>query len=89
MPTAIFTIGRSGLAATRSSLELTAQNVANAGNTDYSRRSLTQSELVMTGSIGINAVDSLGGVRPEAILRAESALVQRQARDASSVAAVE
>lgn len=84
MPTAIFTIGRSGLTATRRGLELTAQNIANATNPDYSRRNLTQGELVMTGSIGTNSVDSLGGVRPGSIERAESALVQRQARDASS-----
>lgn len=84
MPTAIFTIGRSGLTATRRSIELTAQNIANATNPDYSRRNLTQGELVMTGSIGTNSVDSLGGVRPGVVERAESALVQRQARDASS-----
>ena len=84
MPTAIFTIARSGLSATRRSLELTAQNVANAQNPDYSRRTLTQGELVMTGNIGNNAQDSLGGVRPGVIERAESALVQRQARDSSS-----
>jgi flagellar hook-associated protein 1 FlgK len=87
MPTAIFTIGRSGLTATRRSLELTAQNIANAANPDFSRRNLTQGELVMTGSIGTNSVDSLGGVRPGIIERAESALVQRQARDASSAQA--
>jgi flagellar hook-associated protein 1 FlgK len=87
MPTAIFTIARSGLTASRRSLELTAQNIANADNVDYSRRTLTQGELVMTGSIGTNAVDSLGGVRPGSIERAESALVQRQARDANSARA--
>lgn len=84
MPTAIFTIGRSGLAQTRRSLELTAQNIANAENANYSRRSLTQGELVMTGNIGNNAQDSLGGVRPGVIERAESGVVQRQARDSSS-----
>jgi flagellar hook-associated protein 1 FlgK len=85
MPTAIFSIGRSGLSITRASLELTAQNVANASNPDYSRRTLSQSELVMTGQIGISASrDSYGGVRPGVIERAESALVQRQARDAAS-----
>ena len=84
MPTAIFTIARSGLTATRRSLELTAQNVANAENPDYSRRALTQGELVMTGNIGNNAQDSLGGVKPGVIERAESSLVQRQARDSSS-----
>lgn len=87
MPTAIFSIGRSGLTASRASLELTAQNIANAGNASYSRRTLTQGELVLTGSIGINAADSLGGVRPGIIERAESSLVQRQARDASSALA--
>jgi flagellar hook-associated protein 1 FlgK len=87
MPTAIFTIGRSGLTASRRSLELTAQNIANAASPDYARRNLTQGELVMTGSIGTNAADSLGGVRPGIIERAESALVQRQARDASSALA--
>ncbi len=85
MPSAIFTIGRSGLTASRLSLELTAQNIANAANPDYSRRTLTQSELVMTGNIGIGAsADSLGGIRPGVVVRAESALVQRQAREASS-----
>ncbi len=87
MTTAIFSIGRSGLNASRRSLELTAQNIANAANPDYSRRTLTQGELVMTGSIGTNAADSLGGVRPGVIERAESGLVQRQARDASSALA--
>ncbi|MDP5102930.1 MAG: flagellar hook-associated protein FlgK [Erythrobacter sp.] len=87
MPTAIFSIGRSGLSASRASLELTAQNIANASNASYSRRTLTQGELVLTGSIGINAADSLGGVRPGIIERAESSLVQRQARDASSALA--
>lgn len=87
MPTAIFTIGRSGLTATRRNLELSAQNIANAENPNYSRRTLGQGELVMTGSIGNNAQDSLGGVRPGLVERAESTLVQRQARDSSSAQA--
>jgi flagellar hook-associated protein 1 FlgK len=88
MPSAIFTIGRTGLTASRLSLELTAQNIANAANPDYSRRQLTQSELVMTGNIGIGAsADSLGGIRPGVVVRAESALVQRQARDSASALA--
>jgi flagellar hook-associated protein 1 len=87
MPTAIFTIARSGLTQARRSLELTAQNIANAENPDFSRRTLTQSELVLTGNIGNNAQDSLGGVRPGQIVRAESSLVQRQARDSSSALA--
>jgi len=87
MPSAIFTIGRTGLSATRASLELSAQNIANASNPDYSRRRLTQNELVLTGTIGTNSVDSLGGIRPGVVVRAESALVQRQARDTASALA--
>lgn len=84
MPTAMFSIGRSGLTASRVSLELTSQNIANAANGDYSRRSLTQSEVVGGGMIGLNTADSFGGVRLSGIARAQSALVQRQARDSAS-----
>ncbi len=87
MPTALFSIGRSGLGATRTSLELTAQNIANAANGDYARRSLGQSELVGSGNIGLNAADSFGGVRIGPIERAQSALLQRQARDSASALA--
>lgn len=87
MPTALFYIGRSGLTASRASLELTAQNVANAANPDYARRTLGQSELVMSASIGLNSSNSLGGVRIGGIERAGSALVQRQARDSASALA--
>ncbi len=87
MPTAMFSIGRSGLTASRVSLELTSQNIANAANGDYSRRSLTQSEVVGGGRIGLNAADSFGGVRLSGIARAQSALVQRQARDSGSALA--
>jgi flagellar hook-associated protein 1 len=84
MTGAIFSIGRSGLAASRASLELTAQNIANASNPDYARRSLIQDELVLIGAVGMSAADSLGGVSIGTVVRADSALVQRQARDAGS-----
>ena len=87
MPTAMFSIGRSGLTASRVSLELTSQNIANAANGDYSRRSLTQSEVVGGGRIGLNTADSFGGVRLSGIARAQSALVQRQARDSAAALA--
>jgi flagellar hook-associated protein 1 len=87
MPTALFSIGRSGLNASRLSLELTAQNIANAGNTDFARRSIRQSELVGTGNIALNTADSFGGVRLSGINRADSALLQRQARDSASALA--
>lgn len=87
MPGALFSIGRSGLAASRVSLELTSQNIANAADGDYSRRTLTQSEVVGGGRIGLNTADSFGGVRIAGVARAQSALVQRQARDSASALA--
>ena len=87
MPGALFSIGRSGLAASRVSLELTSQNIANAANADYSRRSLTQSEVAASATFGLNTSDVLGGVRLSGIARAQSALVQRQARDSASALA--
>lgn len=87
MPTALFSIGRSGLNASRTSLELTGQNIANATNADFSRRSLGQSEAVGSGNIGLNSSDAFGGVQIGGIERAQSALVQRQARDSASALA--
>jgi len=84
MPTSLINIGRSGAAAARSALELTAQNVANADNPNYARRSLDQREVVMSGTIGVNSSDSLGGVRTGKISRIDSVLVQRQARDSAA-----
>ncbi|MFL0672661.1 MAG: flagellar hook-associated protein FlgK [Erythrobacter sp.] len=87
MPGALFSIGRSGLAASRVSLELTSQNIANAANADYSRRSITQSEVAASATFGLNTSDVPGGVRLSGIARAQSALVQRQARDSASALA--
>ena len=87
MPTAMFSIGRSGLTASRTSLDLTAQNIANAANADYSRRTLTQSELVGSANFGFNSSDAFGGVRLNGIERAQSELVQRQARASASALA--
>lgn len=87
MPIALFAIGRSGLVASRTSLELTAQNIANAANSDFSRRSLTQSEVVGSGTIGLNGSDAFGGVRLNGIARAQNVLVERQARDSAAALA--
>ncbi|MEQ8411675.1 MAG: flagellar basal body rod C-terminal domain-containing protein [Erythrobacter sp.] len=84
MPSALINIGRTGAAAARASIELTAQNIANASNPDYARRSLTQSELVGSATIGVNSADSLGGVRLGGIQRVDSVLVQRQARESAA-----
>ncbi|MEP0189704.1 MAG: flagellar hook-associated protein FlgK [Erythrobacter sp.] len=84
MTSSLINIGRSGAAAARASLELTAQNIANAANPDYSRRRLNQSELVGTSVSGFNYSDTLIGVRITGIDRFENETLQRQARDASS-----
>ncbi|TRD11073.1 flagellar hook-associated protein FlgK [Erythrobacter insulae] len=84
MPTALISIGRSGAAAARASLELTAQNIANASNPDYARRSLSQSELVGSATIGLNSANAYGGVRIGSVARADSELVQLQFRRASA-----
>lgn len=81
MPGALFQIARSGAAAARASIELTAQNIANAANPDYARRTLTTRELVGQ-SAATNGV--LNGVRIQGISRNDSALVQQQARTSSA-----
>ena len=84
MPGALYSIARSGAAAARASLELTAQNIANSANPDFSRRSLGVSELAGSATIGVNSADSLGGVKIGSIERADSAIVQQQARSSAS-----
>lgn len=81
MPGPLFQIARSGAAAARASIELTAQNIANASNPDYARRNLEVRELVgvTTGRDGV-----LNGVRIAGISRSDSALVQQQARTSAS-----
>ncbi|MEM7690051.1 MAG: flagellar hook-associated protein FlgK [Pseudomonadota bacterium] len=81
MPGPIFQIARTGAAATRASLELVAQNIANASNPDYSRRTLELRESVGV-SPGRRGV--LNGVRIEGISRASTQIVQQQARTSAS-----
>ncbi|MEO1729509.1 MAG: flagellar hook-associated protein FlgK [Pseudomonadota bacterium] len=81
MPGTMFQIGRSGAAAARASLDVTSQNIANAANPDYARRTLNARELV-----GVSATSAgvLNGVRIEGIARFDSAIVQQQARSSAS-----
>jgi len=81
MPGAMFNIARTGTAAARASLELTASNIANANNPDYARRTSLQSELV-----GVSATSRgvLNGVVIDGIGRNDSAALLRQARDRAS-----
>ncbi len=84
MPTSLISIGRSGAAAARASLELTAQNIANAANPDYVRRTNSQSELVGSATIDFQTSTALSGTRIGNVQRANSELIQRQARDSGS-----
>jgi len=84
MPGAIFQIGRSGAAAARASIELTAQNIANSANPDYARRSLNTRELV---GVSLTSNGTLNGVSIEGISRNDSTLVQQQARSSASALA--
>lgn len=84
MPSVLINIGRTGAAAARASLELSAQNIANANNPDYTRRALGQSEFVGTATIDLNSADSLGGVRIGGIERFDSDLLQFQLRTADA-----
>ncbi len=84
MSSALITIGRSGAAAARAGLELTAQNIANVGNADYSRRSLSQSELVGSATVGLFSGTSFNGVATGNIQRADNALARDQARGTTS-----
>ncbi|MEO0464062.1 MAG: flagellar hook-associated protein FlgK [Pseudomonadota bacterium] len=77
----MFQIARTGAAAARASLELTAQNIANSANPDYARRSLESRELV---GLSLSGNGVLNGVRILGISRNDSAVVQRQARNSAS-----
>jgi len=81
MPGPLFQIARSGAAASRASLELVAQNIANVSNPDYSRRTLEVRELVgvSPGNRGV-----LNGVRIQGISRASTEIVQQQARTSAA-----
>ncbi|MEL7518302.1 MAG: flagellar hook-associated protein FlgK, partial [Pseudomonadota bacterium] len=81
MPGPLFQIARSGAAASRASLELVAQNIANASNPDYSRRTLEVRELV---GVSFSSRDVLNGVRIEGISRASTEIVQQQARTSAA-----
>lgn len=74
-------IGKSGTMAARAALELTAQNIANAGNADYARRSLTLSDVTPTGAAAYTqGATAGGGVRIERVQRSGDAMLFAQAR---------
>ena len=80
MPTNLITIGRSGAAAARASIEVTAQNIANASNPDYVRRSIGLNELVGVATVDRQSSSSFSGVQIGGIQRPDSELIQRRAK---------
>lgn len=84
MASDILQIGKSGALAARSALEVTAQNIANASDPDYARRSLSLSEVVGTGSVRFYSDSAYGGTRVDRVLRSDSTFLQQQARLSAS-----
>lgn len=87
MPSDLFTIGTSGLRASRAALELTAQNIANAGTEGYVRRSLRVSEVVSAGTWMAPGDQSLSGVRVDGVTRNADLFRQAEVRRTGSDAA--
>lgn len=83
MTSSLIQIGKSGAMAARSALELTAQNIANASNPDYARRTLSLEEVASRGRIGYEPGGVLSGVRPDQVLRSNSTFLQNEARRTS------
>lgn len=76
-------IGKSGAMAARAALDLTAQNIANAGNPDYARRTLSMAEVAAKGGITLQQDVGLSGVRPDRVLRSDSLFLHNEARRTS------
>lgn len=84
MASDLITIARSGTAAARAALDVTAQNIANANSENYSRRSLTLAEVSTTGSVAYYSSSSHAGVRLEQVRRTDSVWLQNEARRTAS-----
>ncbi|MXP45656.1 flagellar hook-associated protein FlgK [Allopontixanthobacter sediminis] len=84
MATDLINIGQTGANAARSALSVTAQNIANANNPAYSRRTIELAEVTATGGIGRMGDARLSGVRVEGIGRSTSTFLQVEARRTGS-----
>lgn len=86
MATDLLSIAQSGVRAARVALDLTAQNVANAGTQGYVRRSVSLSEVASVGGIGVVAGGelSLSGVRFDGVVRNVDAFRQGEVRRTGS-----
>lgn len=84
MTSNLLNIGKSGAMAARRALDLTAQNIANAGNPDYARRTLSMAEVASKSGIGLEPGNMLSGVRPDRVMRSASTFLQNEARRTGS-----
>ncbi len=84
MASNLILIGKGGASAARSALETAAQNIANAGNTAYARRSLNLSEIAATGGIGTSDSAAMSGVRVDSVRRTQAAFLQTEVRRTGS-----
>ena len=71
----LINIAASGTRAAQAALGVTAQNIANANNADYNRRSLDITEVNATGGIGRSGDSRLSGVRIDGVGRSASAML--------------
>jgi flagellar hook-associated protein 1 FlgK len=80
MPSELLQIAASGVRAARAGLEVTAQNIANAGTEGYVRRSVRLSELAMSGGIGRTGDISFSGVWIDGVARNADLFRQSEVR---------
>jgi len=84
MASDLFNIGLSGLRASRAALDLTAQNISNAGTEGYVRRSLRVSEVGSAGTWLAPGDLTLSGVRIDGVTRNADLFRQAEVRRTGS-----
>ncbi len=84
MASDLFSIGLSGLRASRAALDLTAQNISNAGTEGYIRRSLRVSEVGSAGTWLAPTDLTLSGVRIDGVTRNADLFRQAEVRRTGS-----
>lgn len=84
MSDGLINIGLSGTTAARLSLEVTAQNIANAQTEGYVRRRASHIEVASAGDLQGHSAAAYNGVRVGGIYRPDNELLQAEARRSSS-----
>ncbi|MBS0255327.1 MAG: flagellar hook-associated protein FlgK [Proteobacteria bacterium] len=87
MASDLLNIGKSGALAARAALDVTGQNIANAGTAGYVRRTISQAEVTTTTALGMYNDISLSGVRITGIGRNADAFRQAEVRRTGADAA--